>query len=145
MIPYCRPDHVTDLILREVTTAAEDLNPELVNRTIEAVTGEISSLLAARYRQPFEPVPEIIRWICATVSAWRVVGAITSLMDTESASDNQWLPIQTQYKRAWELLEELAKGKIKLATSDEIIEEREDAGVAVVSPGPYFTNMDKYY
>lgn len=63
MTPYCRPDHVTDLILAEVAEAAEALNADLVARCIADATGEVSSLLARRYRQPFRSVPEIIRWI----------------------------------------------------------------------------------
>lgn len=139
MTSYCQPEDVTDLILADVASAAEDLNPELVRRCIEAASGEVSSLLARRYRQPFEPVPRIIRWITSVVAAWRVVGAITSLMDTEASSDNQWLPIQTQYKRAWDLLESLAKGRIKLATEEGLMDpDREMPHAAVISPGPYF-------
>ena len=138
MTPYASPRHVTDLILAEVASAAEALNDDLVARCLDDATGEVSSLLAARYRQPFSPVPQIIRWITSVIAAWRVVGAITSLMDTEAATDNQWLPIQTQYKRAWELLEELAKGRIKLPAADGTDPDREKAHAAVVSPGDYF-------
>jgi len=143
MNPYCRPEHVTDLILVDVAEAAEALNADLVARCITDATGEVASLLAIRYRQPFSPVPEIIRWITSVIAAWRTVGAITSLMDTEAASDNQWLPIQTQYKRAWELLEDLAKGRIKLPAADGLDPDRETPHVAVVSPGPYF-DLSKY-
>ena len=139
MNPYCLPSHVTDLILAQVAAAAETRNPDLVARTIEAVTAEVASLLQRRYRQPFAPVPAIIRWITSAIAAWRVVGAITSLIDTEAASDNQWLPIQKQYERAWDLLEGLATGKMKLGLEEEPGDpDREAAHAAVVSPGNYF-------
>ncbi len=138
MNPYARPDHVTDLILKEVAQAAEALNDDLVERCLADATGEVSSLLAIRYPQPFNPVPEIIRWITSVIAAWRVVGAITSLMDTEAASDNQWLPIQTQYKKAWALLDDLAKGRLKLPAEDGLDPDRETPHAAVISPGPYF-------
>ena len=138
MTPYATPRHVTDLILSEVSEAAEALNDDLVARCLIDATEEVGSLLAARYRQPFSPVPQIIRWITSVIAAWRVVGAITSLMDTEAASDNQWLPIQTQYKKAWELLEELAKGRIKLPAADGTDPDRETAHAAVVTPPNYF-------
>jgi len=140
--PYCLPRHVTDLILAAVATAAEQLNPGLVERSIDDATAEVASLLAHRYRQPFRVVPEIVRWIVSVVAAWRVVGGITSLMDTEAASDNQWLPIQNQYKRAWDLLEQLAAGKIKLGLEDGD-PDREKAHVAVVAPKPIF-DLSKY-
>ena len=143
MNPYATRRHVTDLILTEVASAAEALNDDLVDRCLIDATGEVSSLLAARYRQPFSPVPEIIRWITSVIAAWRVVGAITSLMDTEASSDNQWLPIQTQYKRAWELLDELAKGRTKLPAADGTDPDREVAHAAVKSPGNYF-NMSGF-
>jgi phage gp36-like protein len=138
MTPYAEPRHVTDLILSAVTEAAEALNDDLVARCLADATGEVASLLAARYRQPMSPVPAIIRWITSVIAAWRVVGAITSLMDTEASSDNQWLPIQTQYKRAWEILDALAKGRLKLPAADYSDPDREAAHAAVVSPGNYF-------
>lgn len=143
MTPYAEPRHVTDLILKEVATAAEALNDELVTRCLADATGEVSSLLAVRYRQPFSPVPEIIRWITSVIAAWRVVGAITSLMDTEAASDNQWIPIQKQYNNAWALLQDYASGRKKLATEDGLDPDRETPHAAVVSPGDYF-DMSKY-
>jgi len=138
MTPYAEPRHVTDLILAQVTEAAEALNADLVARCLADATGEVASLLAIRYPQPFSPAPEIIRWITAVIAAWRVVGAITSLMDTEAATDNQWLPIQTQYKRAWALLEDYAKGRLKLPAADGGDPDREAAHAAVLSPGNYF-------
>lgn len=129
--------------MAQVADAAEALNDDLVARCLEDATGEVSSLLAARYRQPFSPVPAIIRWITSVIAAWRVVGAITTLMDTEASSDNEWIPIQTQYKRAWELLEELAKGIIKLPAADGTDPDRETPHAAVVSPGNYF-DMSKF-
>jgi phage gp36-like protein len=138
MDPYATPKHVTDLILKEVTSAAEALNDDLVARCLADATGEVASLLAIRYRQPFAPVPEIIRWITSVIAAWRVVGAITSLMDTEASADNQWLPIQKQYDKAWALLDDLAKGRVKLPAKDGTDPDREAAHAAVVSPGNYF-------
>jgi len=138
MNPYAAPEHVTDLILAAVADAAEALNADLVGRCLADATDEVSSFLSRRYRQPFSPVPGIIRWITSVIAAWRVVGAITSLMDTEASSDNQWLPIQKQYNRAWDLLEDLAAGRQKLAVDELIDLDRETPHAAVVSPGNYF-------
>jgi len=143
MTPYAEPRHVTDLILKEVATAAEALNADLVNRCLDDATGEVASILSIRYRQPFSPVPEIIRWITSVIAAWRVVGAITSLMDTEAATDNQWIPIQKQYERAWKLLEDYAKGRLKLPAADGTDPDRETPHAAVVAPGNYF-NMSGF-
>jgi len=143
MSPYAAPEHVTDLILAAVADAAEALNADLVARCLDQATAEIASLLGRRYRQPFSPVPGIIRWITSVIAAWRVVGAITSLMDTEAASDNQWIPIQKQYNRAWDLLEDLAAGRQKLAVDELIDLDRETPHAAVVTRDDYF-DMSKF-
>lgn len=143
MNPYAGPEHVTDLILAAVADAAEALNDDLVARCLADATGEVSSLLARRYRQPFSPVPAVIRWITSVIAAWRVVGAITSLMDSEASSDNQWIPIQKQYDQAWKLLNELADGSKKLAVPELIDLDREAPHAAVLARGDYH-DMSKF-
>ena len=82
-------------------------------------------------------MPELVRYIAAVISAYRVVGAITSVMDTEASSDNEWLPLQKQWKYATGLLEDIVSGKQKLPLS-EANPDREDPTFAVVSRPPAF-------
>lgn len=133
----CRRDHIVDLLHAAYVEACEAQNPGLVERTIEAVSGEVSDALSYRYPQPWPYVPELIRYIAAVISAYRVVEAITSLVDTEASSDNEWLPLQKQWKYCTDLLEDIASGKQKLPL-EEANPDREEASVAVIAPVRFF-------
>ena len=133
----CRRDHIVDLLHADYVAACEEQNPGLVERTIEAVSGEVSDALSYRYPQPWPYVPELIRYIAAVISAYRVVEAITSLVDTEASSANEWLPLQKQWKYVTGLLEDIVSGKQKLSL-EETNPDREEASVAVVSRPPLF-------
>ena len=133
----CRREHILDLLHADYVAACEEQNPGLVDRTIEAVSGEVSDALSYRYPQPWPYVPELIRYIAAVISAYRVVEAITSLVDTEASSANEWLPLQKQWKYVTELLEDIVSGKQKLPL-EETNPDREEASVAVVSRPPLF-------
>ena len=128
----CSREHIVDLLHARYVEACEKQNPGLVERTIEAVSGEIGDALSYRYPQPWPYVPELVRYIAAVISAYRVVEAITSLVDTEASSANEWLPLQKQWKYVTELLEDIISGKQKLPLS-EANPDREDPTFAVVS------------
>ena len=133
----CERANIIDLLHAEYVAACEEQNPDLVARTIEAVSGEIGDMLSYRYPQPWPYVPELIRYAAAVISAYRVVEAITTLVDTEASSDNEWIPLQKQWKYVTDLLEDIAKGRLKLPL-EEANPDREEASVAVVSRRPFF-------
>ena len=133
----CERQNITDLLHVKYVEACERQNPELVERTIAAVSGEIGDMLSYRYPQPWPYIPELIRYCCAVISAYRIVEAITSLVDTEDGRDNEWLPLQKQWKEVLNLLEDIAKGRLKLPL-EEANPDREEASVAVVSRKPFF-------
>lgn len=133
----CGRDDVLDLMHPKYVQACEKQNPGLVERTIEAVSGEIGDALSYRYPQPWPYVPELVRYIATAISAYRVVGAITSLMDTEASSENEWIPIQKQWRYCTGLLEDIVSGKQKLPL-EEVNPDREEASVAVVTRESFF-------
>ena len=133
----CGRDDVLDLMHPKYVQACEKQNPGLVERTIEAVSGEIGDALSYRYQQPWPYVPELVRYIATAISAYRVVGGITSLMDTEASSENEWIPIQKQWRYCTGLLEDIVSGKQKLPL-EEVNPDREEASVAVVTRGSFF-------
>mgnify|MGYP002537711992 FL=1 len=133
----CSREHIVDLLHAKYVEACEKQNPGLVERTIEAVSGEIGDALSYRYPQPWPYVPEIVRYIAAVTSAYRVVEAITSLVDTEESGDNEWIPLQKQWKYCMDLLDQIARGKLKLPL-EETNPDREEASVAVFSRQPFF-------
>lgn len=133
----CQREHIIDLLHAGYVEACEAQNPGLVKRTIEAVSGEIGDLLSYRYPQPWPYVPELIRYCAAVISAYRVVEAITTLVKSEAQTDNEWIPLQKQWKQCLEWLEDIARGKLKLPL-EEANPDREDASVAVISREPVF-------
>ena len=136
-MPFCTREQITDLLLADYVKVCEGKNPGLVDRTIEAVTGEISTVLSYRYPQPWPMVPELIRYIASVISAYRVGEAITTLVDSESEVGNEWVPLQKQWKYCTDLLKDIRDGKLKLPL-DEANPDREDPTFAVVSPKPFF-------
>lgn len=137
-VPLCSPADLRDLLLEDYLAACEAKNPGLTGRTIEAVSGEVRDMLAYRYPQPWAKVPGIVRYIASVISAYRVAEAITSLVDSESSADNQWIPLQKQWKYCTGLLEDIKNGKTKLDDLEEAHKDREDPSVAVVAPKPLF-------
>lgn len=133
----CDRAAIIDLLHVKYVEACEGQNPGLVERTIEAVSGEIGDALAYRYPQPWPKVPELVRYMAAVISAYRVVEAITSLVSSESGTDNEWIPLQKQWRYCTDLLASIAAGKTKLPLV-EANADREDASVAVVSREPLF-------
>ncbi len=133
----CQASHITDLLLPKYVQACEKLNPGLVDRVIDEVSGEVGDALSYRYPQPWPHVPELVRYIVAAIGAYRVIGAITSLMKTEATSENEWIPIQKQWKYATEFLEDIVRGRQKLPL-EEAHPDREDPSVAVMSRPPLF-------
>lgn len=134
---FCTREQITDLLLADYVRVCEEKNPGLVERTIEAVTGEIATVLSYRYPQPWPGVPELVRHIASVISAYRVVEAITTLVDSESEVGNEWIPLQKQWKYCTDLLKDIRDGKLKLPL-DEANPDREDPTFAVVSPKPFF-------
>lgn len=134
---FCAREQITDLLLADYVNVCEEKNPGLVDRVIAAVTGEIATILSYRYPQPWPMVPELIRYIASVISAYRVVEAITTLVDSESEVGNEWVPLQKQWKYCTDLLKDIRDGKLKLPL-DEANPDREDPTFAVVSPKPFF-------
>lgn len=133
----CDRAAIIDLLHVKYVEACEKQNPGLVDRTIAAVSGEVGDALAYRYPQPWPYVPELVRYIAAVISAYRVVEAITSLVSSEASANNEWLPLQSQWKHCNGLLKDIRDGKLKLPL-EETHPDREEASVAVVTRPPLF-------
>jgi phage gp36-like protein len=132
-------DDLKDFLLAAFLDACEAQNPGLAERNVTAVSGEVTDLLRRRYPLPWPEVPALVRYIVAVIAAYRTAEAITTLVNTEGTTDNEWIPLQKEWKRATEMLEKLSTGKLKLslATADDA-DEYEDPTVAVVTGKPVF-------
>ncbi|WP_321495627.1 phage protein Gp36 family protein [uncultured Desulfobacter sp.] len=136
---YCTQTDLEDYILVAYLDKIDELNSGVVARTIEGVSAEIrEACLAGGYEASMDGVESaLLKRVCAVLSAWQCVGNITSLMDTEAASSNEWLPIQRQYDRAQKELTQIRSGKLDPWPSDAVTTE-----ACVVSPQPVFGGQD---
>jgi phage gp36-like protein len=142
--PLCTLDDLQDYLHPAFLAACEAQNPGLAGRKIAAASGEIRDLLKARYPLPWPEIPAILGHIAAVFAAYRTAGAITTLVNSEGQTENEWIPLQTEYKRADALLKDIASGKLKLPLSAVPDENGlEDPAVAVVTPAPIF-NLDGF-
>lgn len=133
----CDRAAIVDLLHVKYMEACEKQNPGIVERTIDAVSGEVGDVLAYRYPQPWPYVPELVRHIAAVISAYRVVEAITSLVSSEASDNNEWIPLQKQWAYCTGLLKDIRDGRLKLPLEEDN-PDREEASVAVVSRPPLF-------
>lgn len=105
---YSSQGQIEKLVYKPFLEAAENKIPGLISDTIAAVSNEIDERLSVRWVVPFAATPALVGYICSVLSAYRIVGALTSLMDTEASNDNQWIPLQKQWQKAMQLLDQLA-------------------------------------
>ena len=134
---FCTREQITDLLYEAYVTKCEELNPGILERTILAVTGEVTGLLMARYPQPWPYVPPIVSYVVSVIAAYRIVQAITSLVTTEASTENEWLPLQKQWKYCTGLLDDWIKRRARLEFDAQ--DEREEASMSVVTRPKVFT------
>ncbi|MEG6551881.1 phage protein Gp36 family protein [Desulfocurvibacter africanus] len=134
---YCRREDLGDYVLQAYLDKVEELSPGLIERTISQVAGEIDgAVLQAGHALPLPRIPHKLAWICAVIAAYRAVGAITTLMESEGSSGNEWLPLQTQYRQAIKDLEAIRDNRLVLFP--EVEPKPADAGVEVHAPRALF-------
>ena len=111
---YCTPDELTEYVFKKYLEKIEALVPGIIDEHISGVSMEIDDALRPRFALPLSTPPETICRIAKVMASFRCVGSITTLMDTEAASANIWLPLQMQYKEALKDLKAIAAGKMDL-------------------------------
>ena len=109
---YCTPQELTQYVFQKYLDKIEALEPGMVATHIAGVCAEIDDALRPRFCLPLNTPPETICRIARVMAAFRCIGAITSIMDTEGTSNNVWLPLQTQYKEAVKQLAAIAEGAL---------------------------------
>lgn len=132
---YCERADLTDYVLEAYLTAAEEQTPGIVAKTIQNVSGEIDDALRARFELPLATVPDTLKRIAAVIVSYRVVGGITSLMTSEGGSNNDWIPLQTQYKQAVRDLESVRAANLDIGLK-ELGEESRTEGMIVRTRKP---------
>jgi phage gp36-like protein len=133
---YCERADLTDYVLEAYLVAAEEQTAGIVEKTIRNVSGEIDDALRARFELPLLQTPDTLKRIASVMVAYRVVGGITSLMNSEGGSNNDWIPIQTQYKQAIKDLESIRDGKLNIGLKELGQEARSDESLIVKTRKP---------
>jgi len=132
---YCTEDDLNEYILAAYLMKADEINPGIVSRTLKNVSLEITEAVAeSGYTVPETGTSSLLQRICAVMTAYRVVSGITSLVDTEAGSNNEWLPLQGLYARADKDLASIRAGKLNPFPG--MISN--DGGISVSAPNPMF-------
>lgn len=112
---YCT---LADLGLREdvLVTLTDDeglgvVNADRVNAAIAAATDEINAYAQARYSVPFDPVPGVIRKICADIAVYNLFCRRGYDEDTADKA------VVDRYRAAVRFLENLARGLVQIGAN----------------------------
>lgn len=135
---YCTTADLAEYVLQAYLDKLEELSPGLLDKNISSISEEIDDVLRPRYKLPLKGVPGTLRRIAAVLASYRSIGAITSLMDTDAGSDNQFLYIQDMVRQARKELELVRDGKIDLGLSLLGEEEVSPGGISVKSPKKHY-------
>jgi len=132
---YCAETDLKEYLLQAYLDKIEEINAGTVSRTIESVSEEIrEAVVQGGHAIPETGSSAILKRICAVITAYRCVGDITSLMDTEAASNNEWIPLQRLFDQAQKDLDRIRKGEL-MPWPD-----ADPGTISVVAPDAQFTD-----
>jgi hypothetical protein len=132
---YCEESELRKYVLKGYLDAVEQQFPGSVLLHITSVSEEIKEAVLQGGYELQDYSSATLKRICAVLAAWRCVGQITSLMSSESSSDNEWVPLQKLYNSAVKDLELIRSGKLNPYPSADT-----GSGVSVSAPSAIFTN-----
>jgi len=139
-MPYCVETDLTPYLLADYITAANNKTPGIVAEHITRVSEQIDAYIGERYTLPLPAVPGILNWAAAVMTAYRVIGSITSLVSTTGETGNEFVYLQGEYKRAIRMLEDIRDGTIELFPGTDDKERQDDKAVSVSTPPRTFTD-----
>lgn len=111
---YCTRANIEEYILPGYLDSAEQEQVGIVDKHITQVTNEIDDALRSLYELPITTVPSTIKRICAVIAGYRILGSITSMVNSEATSNNEFFYIQDQWKVSMKELEKIREGKFPL-------------------------------
>ena len=132
---FCTQADLIEYILETYLDKIEEINYGIIDRTINNVSAEITEAIhQGGYDIPETGDSATLKRICAVMTAWRCVGGITSLMDTEASSDNEWLLLQKLYNRSEKDLDKIRAGNLDPWP----VRNDPDSGISISAPKPIF-------
>lgn len=113
---YCTRSDLTAHVLEDYLTAADDQAEGTVATAISNVEYEMTeALVSGGYTVTADSVPATVKRVCSVIAAYNSISAITSLITSESSSENEFLPLQRKFERAEKVMDQIREGKIRLA------------------------------
>lgn len=131
---YCTSSDLGDYILQGYLDKVEEIDPGSIDRILKKVCAEAREACLQGGYEPSEPGTSsaLLKRVCAVITSYRSVSKITSLVDTEASSGNEWLPLQKQFNQAQKDLDKIREGKLNPWP------ETEASGISVCAPSPMF-------
>lgn len=111
MAPYAKREDVQEtlqVLPSSDTGNASLVSVERIDMELEGATAEIDARLSTQYVVPFDPVPELIRWICEALAAHRADLTFRETRDLQSDMN----PVYMRYLQAMQHLDRLASGEM---------------------------------
>ncbi|NDY73980.1 hypothetical protein DO021_19615 [Desulfobacter hydrogenophilus] len=132
---YCTETDLKEYLLQAYLDKIEQINPGTVGRTLSNVSLEIrEAILQGEHTIPETESSAVLKRICAVITAWRCVGDITSLMNTEAGSNNEWIPLQRLFDQSRKDLDSIRSGKLMPYPETDA----GDPGISVSAPAVLF-------
>ncbi len=128
---YCTVADLSEFLLQAYLDKTEELTPGVCQKHVDQVSAEIDDALRPRFALPLQAVPGTLRRIAQAIAAYRIVGAMTSVMDDYSGTDNDHAYLQDMAKESRRQLSEIASGKLDLGLEVLGEETVDDSGIQV--------------
>lgn len=135
---YCTRTDLTDYLLADYLTAADNQQKGTVDKAITNVCAEMTeALIAGGYTVTADVIPAAVKRICSAIAAYRSIGAITSLITSEDGNENDYLPLQRLAERADKEMALIREGKFPLAAPAAETSRSDDTVAVVTQPGKF--------
>lgn len=130
---WCTRGDLTQYVLEDYLTAADEKTPDIVTRSMDAVHAEMEeALLSGGYG--ISGSSATLSRIAAVLASWRSIAAITSLVMSEGNTNNEWQPLLHERNRAEAELTAIRKGKLNPFPTASSSGVQMDAGYSFFNP-----------
>lgn len=132
---YCTIDDVKKYLDGKIVDQIVDQRVGFIDEHIADVTSEINDYLRGRYVLPLSSTPAVVNRCCAVLVAYRTLGGITGVVDTDATTNNALMYLQKQATAAEKLLSSIKDGEMNLGLEEASTDSgSSDNEVLVITP-----------
>lgn len=113
MAPYATREDVRKTAQQTASSVdgnASSIPDARIDKELEGATARIDARLSRQYVVPFDPVPELIRWICEAIALYNCDLTFRETRDMSTDLN----PVLQRYTEAMSLLDKLASGEMAI-------------------------------